>query len=108
MAGTAAAGAGSTSRRSAPGEPAAAARRRQRPVASRSIVAVLEDDQRWASTLPAEELAAIRARLNQARAVLSGTNELDRFHEWKSPARARLRCRGRQRREPRAPKQIHT
>jgi hypothetical protein len=52
---------------------------------ARSIESFFEDAERRASTLPAEELDAIRDRLSRARAPLGGTNALDRFHEWKSP-----------------------
>ena len=52
---------------------------------ARNIESFFEDAEHRASTLPAEELAATRERLSRARDVFSGTNVLDRFHEWKSP-----------------------
>lgn len=47
---------------------------------TRSIESFFEDAERRASTLPAAEHAAVRDRLSRARAVLGGTNALDRFH----------------------------
>jgi hypothetical protein len=52
---------------------------------ARNIESFFEGAERRASTLPADELAATRDRLNRARDVLGGTNASDRFHEWKSP-----------------------